>query len=125
MVGERDVVLVGIVWIFIIFIGFSLFIDKFLRKWFGVDKKKIADTSGKKVDRWGRAIIASIYLCTFPFITEDPYVMKLFLMSFLIVLTGFQLFLEWKYLKNVKEHVITIVQLLLALVIMYNVDYFI
>ncbi|WP_353957655.1 DUF4181 domain-containing protein [Peribacillus sp. NJ11] len=51
--------------------------------------------------------------------------MKLYLMSFLIVLTGFQLFLEWKYLKNAKEHVITIVQLLLALVIMYNVDYFI
>ncbi|MGE7184102.1 hypothetical protein ACQKKK_08885 [Peribacillus sp. NPDC006672] len=55
----------GIAWIIIIFISFSLFIDKFLRKWFGVGKKKLAETSGKNVDRWGRAIIASIYLCTF------------------------------------------------------------
>lgn len=74
----------GIMWIIIIFISFSFFIDKFLRKWFGVEKKKIAETSGKNVDRWGRAIIVSIYLCIFPLVTEDPYVMKLYMMSLFI-----------------------------------------
>ncbi|MFD6442726.1 DUF4181 domain-containing protein [Peribacillus sp. NPDC060186] len=46
-------------------------------------------------------------------------------MGFLIVSNGFQLFMEWKYLKTSKEYVITLTYLLLALVFFYNVDYFI
>jgi hypothetical protein len=113
---------------FIILIIFSLFIDKFLRKWLGVEKKKISETSGKNIDRWGRGIILFIFLCTLPFAVEDRNVIKWYWICFLIVSMGFQLFMEWKYLKNSKEYVITVITLtylLLALGIMYNVDYFI
>ncbi|MDM5219672.1 DUF4181 domain-containing protein [Peribacillus sp. NJ11] len=113
---------------FIILIIFSLFIDKFLRKWLGVEKKKISETSGKNIDRWGRGIILFIFLCILPFAVEDRNVIKWYWICFLIVSMGFQLFMEWKYLKNSKEYVITVITLtylLLALGIMYNVDYFI
>ncbi|MGE1166293.1 hypothetical protein ACQJ0Y_24265 [Peribacillus simplex] len=33
--------------------------------------------------------------------------------------------MEWKYLKTLKQYVITLTYLLLALVIMYNANYFI
>ncbi|MET3321850.1 UNVERIFIED_ORG: hypothetical protein ABIC97_004968 [Peribacillus simplex] len=37
---------------FINLIIFSLFIDKFLRKWLGVEKGKISENSGNNIDRW-------------------------------------------------------------------------
>ncbi|MFD6442714.1 hypothetical protein ACFWDG_23730 [Peribacillus sp. NPDC060186] len=55
---------------FILLIIFSLFIDKFLRKWLGVEKKKISETSGKNFERWGRTIIVFISLCILPFVNR-------------------------------------------------------
>ncbi|WP_410862959.1 DUF4181 domain-containing protein [Peribacillus sp. SIMBA_075] len=109
----------------IIIIIITLFINKFLTKWLGVEKKeKISETSGKNIDRWGRGLILLTFLCTLPYaIEEDKNVM--WYMCFFIVSFGFQSFMEWKYLKTSKQYVITLTYLLIALVIMYNVDYFI
>ena len=92
-------------------------------------KEKISETSGKNIDRWGRGLILLTFLCTLPFaVEEDRNVIKWYWICFLIVSMGFQSFMEWKYLKNSKEYVITVITLtylLLAIGIMYNVDYYI
>ncbi|WHX62384.1 hypothetical protein [Peribacillus frigoritolerans] len=63
---------------FIIIIILTLFINKFLTKWLGVEKKeKISETSGKNIDRWGRGLILLTFLCTLPYaIEEDKNVIK-------------------------------------------------
>ncbi len=111
---------------FIIIIILSLFINKFLTKWLGVGRKeKISETPGKNIDRWGRGIILLIFFCSLPYAIENRNVIKWYWICFLIVSIGFQSFMEWKYLKTSKQYVITLTYLLLALVIMYFVDYFI
>ncbi|QNU07187.1 DUF4181 domain-containing protein [Peribacillus butanolivorans] len=105
--------------IVLIILGFLL--EKIINKLLGVENKKISATSGKKVDRWGRGIILVIFLCTLPFvITKDTNVMKWYWILHLILLLGFQSILEWKYLKNSKQYVTTLIFLMLSVVIMYN-----
>ena len=110
---------------FIIIILFTLFINKFLTKWLGVEKKeKISETPGKNIERWGRGMILLIFLCSLPYAIENRNVIKWYWICFLIVSIGFQSFMEWKYLKTSKQYVITLTYILLALVIMYFVDYY-
>ena len=52
---------------FIVLIILVLLLEKGINKLLGVEKKKISETSGKKVDRWGRGIILILFLCTLPF----------------------------------------------------------
>ncbi|MFJ7978542.1 DUF4181 domain-containing protein [Peribacillus sp. JNUCC 23] len=109
--------------IVLIILGFLL--EIIINKLLGVEKKKISETSGKKVDRWGRGIILVIFLCTLPFvITKDINVMKWYWILYLILLLGFQSILEWNYLKNSKQHVTTLIFLMLSVTIMYNIEYF-
>ncbi|MFB6804882.1 DUF4181 domain-containing protein [Peribacillus butanolivorans] len=115
MICGRFLVLI----IVLIILGFLL--EKIINKLLGVENKKISATSGKKVDRWGRGIILVIFLCTLPFvITKDTNVMKWYWILHLILLLGFQSILEWKYLKNSKQYVTTLIFLMLSVVIMYN-----
>ncbi|AXN41955.1 DUF4181 domain-containing protein [Peribacillus butanolivorans] len=105
----------------IVLIIWGFLLEKIINKLLGVENKKISATSGKKVDRWGRGIILVIFLCTLPFvITKDTNVMKWYWILHLILLLGFQSILEWKYLKNSKQYVTTLIFLMLSVVIMYN-----
>lgn len=109
--------------IVLLILGFLL--EKIINKLLGVEEKKISQTSGKNVDRWGRGIILVIFLCTLPFIiTKDTNVMKWYWILHLILLLGFQSILEWKYLKNSKQYVTTLILLMLSVIIMYNIEYF-
>ena len=114
--------------IFVLFIlGFLL--EKGINKLLGVEKKRLSKTSGKKVDRWGRGIILIFFLCTIPFYTfyvmEDTTFIKWYWILYLIVLLGFQSILEWKYLKNSKQYVTTLIMLIISVFILYNIEYFI
>ena len=42
-------------------------LEKILNRLLGVEKKKISETPGKNVDRWGRGIILIFFLSTLPF----------------------------------------------------------
>jgi len=103
---------------------FFFLLEKIINKLLGVEKKKISETSGKKVDQWGRGIIL-VFLCTLPFYTfyamEDTTFIKWYWILYLIVLLGFQSILEWKYLKNSKQYVATLIFLILGVIFMYNI----
>ena len=112
--------------LFIILIILILFLEKIINKLVGVEKKKISETSGKNVDRWGRGIILVIFLCTLPFvITKDTNVIKWYWILYFVLILGFQSILEWKYLKNSKQYVTTLIFLMLGIIFFYNIEYFI
>lgn len=111
--------------IFILFI-LGIVLEKAINKLLGVEKKKVSETFGKKVERWGRGIILVLALCTLPFfIMKATSSMKWFWILYLIVLLGFQSILEWKYLKNSKQYVTTLIFLILGIIMVYNTNYFI
>ena len=112
-------------WVLIIVLVIWVFLEKILNKLLGIEKKKISETSGENVDRWGRGIILVIFLCTLPFvITKDTNVMKWYWILYLILLLGFQSILEWKYLKDSKQYVTSLIFLMLSVIIMYNIECF-
>lgn len=111
---------------FIIAVSIFILAEKLLRKWLRVERRKVSETPGKNVDRWGRGIITLIFLCSLPFIlTKDVEAIKWYWLSYLMLIWGFQSFVQWKYLKNSKEYVITLIFLLLALILTYSIDYFV
>lgn len=101
-------------------------LEKIINKLLGIKhKEKISETAGKNVDRWGRGIILVIFLCSLPFfIEQEASVMKWYYILFFISLWGFQAILEWKYLKNSKQYVSTLIFLVLVVVYFYNIENF-
>lgn len=101
-------------------------LEKIINKLLGIKhKEKISETAGKNVDRWGRGIILVIFLCSLPFfIEQEASVMKWYYILFFISLWGFQSILEWKYLKNSKQYVSTLIFLVLVVVFFYNIENF-
>lgn len=91
-----------------------------------MEKKKISETSGKRIDRWGRGIILLIFLFTLPFVIfgDSTNIIKWYWIVYITLLMGFQAFLEWKYLENSKQYVTTIIFIILSVIIMYNIEYF-
>ncbi len=107
----------------IIFILLSVLIERVIRKQLGVEKKKISETAGKNVDRWGRGIILVTFLATFPyFIEKEDEIVKWYWMSYYVILMGFQAFIQWKYLKDSKEYIISLIFLVLGIVFLLSVD---
>lgn len=104
-------------------------LEKGINKLFGVKKKQVSETSGKKVDQWGRRIILMLFLCTIPIysfytISETTFI-KWYWIFYLTALLGFQSMMEWKYLKNSKQYLTTLILLVLGILFLYNLDYFI
>lgn len=100
-----------------------LILEKIIDRLLHLEKKKISETSGKKIETWGRTIILIIYLCLLVFIIDaDPHKIKLFFISYLILLLGFQALLEWKYLRPTKQYIKTMIILMLGVVTLYNLE---
>lgn len=109
----------------IVFVIFMFFVGKITNKLLGVEKRQISETPGENVNRWGSRIILVILLCTTPFVNmNDPNDVRWYLGLNSVLSLGFQAFLEWKYIKNSKQYVATIIFLLFFFVIILNVEYF-
>ncbi|WP_419958896.1 DUF4181 domain-containing protein [Psychrobacillus sp. BM2] len=111
---------------FIVFIILVFLFEKIINKLLRVKKKRISETSGKNIDRWGRGIILVIFLCTLPFVVskDTMNVIKWYWIIYITLLLSFQSILEWKYLENSKQYVATIIFIILNVIIMYNIEYF-
>ncbi len=119
------VVLLALVFIpVLLLLGF--FLEKGINKLIGVEKKKISETSAKSINRWGRGIILVISLSTLPFVmTMDINIIKWYWIAYFVILFGFQSFLEWKYLKESKQYITTLIFLIAGVIFMYNIEYLI
>lgn len=102
-------------------------LEKVINKFLGVEKKKISDTPGKKIDQWGRGITLFIFLFALWFVVDSDsfLVKKLFWMSYLILLGGFQAVLEYIYLKNTKQYITTVIMVIVTLIFIFNMELFI
>jgi hypothetical protein len=113
----------------IIAVLFLLFfvLEKLINKFLGVEKKKISDTPGKKIDQWGRGITLFIFLFALWIVIDSDslLVKKLFWMSYLIVLGGFQAVLEYIYLKNSKQYITSVIMVIVTLIFIFNMEIFI
>ncbi|WP_338472605.1 DUF4181 domain-containing protein [Niallia sp. XMNu-256] len=115
-----------LIFIIILFILFFL-LEKIVNKLLGVKKQKISETPGKKIDRWGRGIIAVVHICiAIPyFVINNNISLKWYFIILLIFTIGFQAILEWKYIKNSRQYASTLIILIVGLIFMFNIEFFI
>ncbi|WP_458414875.1 DUF4181 domain-containing protein [Schinkia sp. CFF1] len=106
----------------LILIVLLILIEKLTNKILGEQKKKISETPGKNIDRWGRGIILVIFLSTqwFVITNDSENILKLYWMTYLALLFGFQAIMEFIYIKDSKQYISTTILLILGLFIMYN-----
>lgn len=102
-----------------------LLIEKITNKILGVQKKKVSETPGKNIDRWGRGIILVIFLSTLWFVitNDSDKILKLFWMTYLVLSIGFQAIMEYIYVKDSKQYISTIILLIVFLITIYNIEF--
>jgi len=105
--------------IILFLVAFS--VEKIIDKFWGVKRKSISETPSKRIDRWGRTIIVLIYL-SFIITTKGSNEWQLVL--FLTALLGFQTILEWKYLKDSKQYISTLISSMMLFPIFLLVMHF-
>ncbi|WP_462406246.1 DUF4181 domain-containing protein [Gracilibacillus sp. Marseille-QA3620] len=95
-------------------------VEKIIEKYLGVKRKAISKTPGKSIDQWGRTIIVIIFL--FSFIVALAYEVDAFLKWYFVllltVLMGFQTILEWKYIKESKQYISTLISSMIIISIL-------
>lgn len=101
-------------------------VEKITMTIFGGEKKKISETAGKNIDRWGRGIILFIFLSILWFVItiDSEILIKFYLISYLTSSLGFQAIMEFIFLKETKQYISTTIVLILGLIVMYNLDHF-
>lgn len=110
---------------FIVFAIVVWVIERVATKLLRVEKRKISDTPGKKIDQWGRGIIVVIFLGTCAFVLDqDESVIRVFWIFYFILLFGFEAFMKWKFLKNSKQYVVTLILLMVSLAFVLSVNFF-
>lgn len=101
-------------------------IEKIINKMLGVQKQKLSETPGKKIDQWGRGIILVIFLSTVWFVItiDSDKITKLYWMSYLVLIFGFQAIMEFLFIKNSRQYISTTVILILGMILLYNIGIF-
>ncbi|MFS0824655.1 DUF4181 domain-containing protein [Bacillus sp. 1P02SD] len=115
-----------LVFIIILFILFFL-LEKIANKLLGVKRQKISETPGKKIDLWGRVITTVILICIgIPYLVINNNILwKWYFILLLIFTIGFQVMLEWKYIKNSRQYISTLIILIIGLIFIFNIEFFI
>lgn len=107
--------LIDVFLIMLLFMAALFGTEVLLRKRLNVKKASLADTPAKRVDQWGRAVLTIAAICFIPFIIGSSMQTFIwFLVLFLMILQSFQAFLQWKYIKESREHILTLLQLIVT-----------
>lgn len=98
-------------------------VEKMTDKFWGVKRKSISETPGKRIDRWGRAIIIFIFVVSS--ITKgSSVILEWQFVLFFMALMGFQVILEWKYLKKSKQYISSLISSMIICPIILLVIHF-
>ncbi|MCJ8009576.1 DUF4181 domain-containing protein [Lederbergia wuyishanensis] len=103
--------------IFIVYVLYFLAEDLLKDLIFG---KKLSESNGEYIDKWGRGILHTISLCVFFFFImkiQDYDTVKVTWLSIITIALVFQAFMEWKYLEGSKEYIMTSIILPISLFI--------
>ena len=103
--------------VLIILCSVVVLVENRVEKSLGVKREKISETSGRIVQRWGRAIIILIFLTAYFFALtkESNVLLKWHWFMLIVALMGFQVLLECKYLKDSKQYISTLITSLLMI----------
>lgn len=81
----------------------------------GKERGKVSETSGKNIQRIGFVTILIIAFSCFYFIDiMDDNAMKWFWLYFYTITFGFHFYLDWVYLRDTKEYLVSLILLIIG-----------
>ncbi|WP_068614698.1 DUF4181 domain-containing protein [Paenibacillus tuaregi] len=97
----------------------------FLRRWIvGTNEKEELPRIGRKVETWGLIILALIGITTcIVLLVEDTLkgnTLKWFFILFITITAGFRTFVDWKYLRDSKEYMVSLIVLILGVTLVFS-----
>ncbi len=110
---------------FIMLILLVILAEKMIGRFLGIKKEDVSETAGKRMDQWGRTIIMGLFLFSFIFALskENDAILKWNWIFFLTALMGLQTILEWKYLKDSKQYLLTLIsEIIIICIFVYYVN---
>lgn len=100
-----------------------LLVEKITNKLFSVEKKRISETPGNRMNRWGQAILFLIFLITLWFMVDSSDIQRMtYFIIYLALLFGYQTIMEFMFIKESRQYISTAILLIIVLVIMYNLE---
>lgn len=87
----------------------------------GNNRRKVSETEGKYIQIGGLIVIAIIGLCSIFFIFDilEANTMRWFWLFFLILAVGFHAIMEWTFLRESKEYVVSLMVLMIGLIYIF------
>lgn len=112
---ERLIVWIWAILIVLVFVAIN--IENQVEKSLDVKRREISETPGKIVQRWGRTIIVGFFIFSYfsTTIQESDVLLKWSWLVLIVTLKGFQVILEWKYLKESKQYIPSLISLILMM----------
>ena len=107
--------IVGIWAVLIVLALVVVSIENQVEKSLGVKRREISETPGKSVQRWGRTIIVVVFIFSYfsSTVQESDVLLNTNWFVLIVTLMGFQVILEWKYLKGSKQYIQTLIRTML------------
>jgi len=100
----------------------GVLMERLIFKLLGVEKKKVSETKGKNADIWGRVIIILLIIGTLPFTYQSDSSLRGIV--YLFVIFGFDAFMEWKYIKESKQYIGSLIFMVIIGIAFYSISPF-
>ncbi|MFN7253237.1 MAG: DUF4181 domain-containing protein [Anaerobacillus sp.] len=100
--------------VFLIFALIFIIEDIFKEWFFGRERTRVSETTGRFFTLLGRTVLALVSMGIFIFFitkSTNSYTVELFWLSVLTVGLSFHAYTEWRYLKESKEYIVTLILL--------------
>ena len=110
--------------IIVLLILVVVLVGKMIDTFLGIKRKQLSETPGKRIDRWGKTIILFIFL-VLNVISESDALKMWSLLLFLPTLLVFEVILEWKYVKESKQYIATLINSTITIIFLIGVYFYV
>ncbi|ART77075.1 hypothetical protein B4U37_13900 [Sutcliffiella horikoshii] len=111
------------VWLMLTIAVALVFVDVAVRKLLGIKRAKLTDPKGKKIDVLGRIICVILVFITYPAVIETGVLqIEHLFVIFFTVLFCLQAIIQYLYIKESKEFIITLLMNVVFVVFLLNID---
>ncbi len=112
------------VWLMLTIAVALVIVDVAVRKLLGIKRAKLTDPKGKKIDLLGRIICVILAFIMYPaFIETEVLEMNYLFIILFTVLFCFQAVVQYIYIKESKEFIITLIMNVVFVVFLFNINF--
>ncbi|WP_188856662.1 DUF4181 domain-containing protein [Oceanobacillus indicireducens] len=91
-------------------------VEKITIKMLSIERKKLSETAGRRINRWGKSILLMVFLGFLWFIMESSDTVLLFyLLINLVLLFGYQAVMEFIFIRNSRQYIATTILLIVII----------